>query len=430
MSWSTKEAPRVVQTRAAGFPQVDAENRARVWAVLGSGNGGKTSAAELSLQGMAVRLWEFPQWSSNIHELIRANPRAVLHASGALNGDAPLELVTDDIAVAVQGAHAIMCCLQADAINLLADHIFPFVCSNVPIILNPGSTGGALVLAKQLRKRGVSGVKMPPIVELGTLLYGTRAQGSQVSCAVLVQRVEFGVFPASRMNEVAPMMGAHFGSRLVPASSGSALEAGFANANPVIHPAITLLNVGAMEIEGASRRFYRDNVSPMVADMIRKVDLERMALMNALGFDVMSDALNSKLQGYAESDDYYECYAHGSGFAQFTCPATDLRTHRYFEEDVGVGLVFFVLLGKQLGVPTPASFALVSLATQLAEKDFLSLAKKSPQTLGIEGMSREEMQHYLFHGETSSQNDDENENLGAFLNVEGTAPPPIMAHLR
>mmetsp|Transcript_13831 Transcript_13831/g.37115 ORF Transcript_13831/g.37115 Transcript_13831/m.37115 type:complete len:416 (+) Transcript_13831:310-1557(+) len=395
-------------------------HRVRSWAVLGSGNGGKTSAAELALQGCEVRLWEFPRWGANIAELARANP-VVLHASGALNGNAVLKLATTDIKCAVDGAEAVMCCLQADAIEPLAQSIHPFVRSDVPIVLNPGSTGGALVLARRLRELGVKRSRTPAIVELGTLLYGTRASGNQVACSVLVQRVVYGVFPSIRMTEGARLMTAHFGSRVVPARSGSALEAGLCNANPVIHPSITLLNIGAMETEGSTRRFYRDNVSPMVAEMIKTVDEERMALMKALNFEPMSDAMNSKLQGYAESDDYYECYAHGTGFSQFTCPAgSDLRSHRYFEEDVGVGLVFYVILGRQLGVATPASLALVLLASQLTQKDYLSLAKKNASTLGIDGMTREQIATFLRFGEDHTN----------VLKHHESGVAPILAHLR
>lgn len=38
-------------------------------AVIGTGNGGKTTAADLKLQGEVVRLFEMEQWRSNLDEL-------------------------------------------------------------------------------------------------------------------------------------------------------------------------------------------------------------------------------------------------------------------------------------------------------------------------------------------------------------------------
>mmetsp|Transcript_3458 Transcript_3458/g.6058 ORF Transcript_3458/g.6058 Transcript_3458/m.6058 type:complete len:385 (-) Transcript_3458:519-1673(-) len=363
------------------------------WAILGAGNGGKTAAADLSIQGAQVRLWEFPQFSSNISSLL-TNP--ILNISGAIHGSAHLQLVSDNLSEVIQNVDSIMICCQASALVPISKLLSSFLSANVPIWLNPGNTGGAMIMYRTFEECGVNPSDIPPIVEFGTLLYGTRASGNDVQCSVLVKRVAYGVFPSIRSIEVEPIVNRFFQKSLVLVESKSALEAGLYNANPVIHPAITLLNVGAMEKEGENRLFYKDNVSPMVADMIQKVDSERLELMKALGFHGgITDAENSMLQGYAESKDYYECYANGKGFSNFKCPPS-LKGHRYFEEDVGIGLVFYVLLGDLLGVRTPASLSLVLLASQLCSKDYLKLATKTPQSLGLApGWSLSTIQSYL-----------------------------------
>ena len=86
--------------------------------------------------------------------------------------------------------------------------------------------------------------------------------------------------------------------------TGSVLEAGLNNANPVIHPPITILNGARIENEGDSTFFYKDGVSPAVARLIQKLDEERMALLRALGYQAQPDPVTSVQQGYARSTDY------------------------------------------------------------------------------------------------------------------------------
>lgn len=62
------------------------------------------------------------------------------------------------------------------------------------------------------------------------------------------------------------------------------LAAALCNGNPVIHPAITLLNLGRMEKQREDMFFYKDGVSPMVAKLIEGVDKERMQLLHELGY--------------------------------------------------------------------------------------------------------------------------------------------------
>ncbi len=102
--------------------------------------------------------------------------------------------------------------------------------------------------------------------------------------------------------------------------SATVLEAGLNNANPIIHPPITILNAARIEVEGDNMFFYRDGVSPTVARLIRKLDEERMALLRALGYPAQPDPVTCVEQGYAASTDYYECYRHGPGFQNFRFP--------------------------------------------------------------------------------------------------------------
>ena len=55
------------------------------------------------------------------------------------------------------------------------------------------------------------------------------------------------------------------------------------NGNPVIHPAVTLLNAGLLERTGGDFLFYEEGVTESVGRLIEAVDNERLAIAAALG---------------------------------------------------------------------------------------------------------------------------------------------------
>lgn len=359
------------------------------FAVIGAGNGGKATAADLALQGKAVRLFEFPEFAGNLCHLRRHRR---LNATGEVCGEARLQAVTSDLAEAVNGADAVFVVTQAPAHERVARELATLVTPDQFVFFNPGSTGGSLECARVLREQGLS--KLPLLGETGTLTYGCRGAGADVNVYLKVRRVVYGTFPADRLGEVGDELESLFPG-LVRASD--VLEAGLTNANPVIHPAITLLNAARFENEGSRMHFYRDGVSPAVAGLIETVDHERMALMTALDYPTQTDARTSMQQGYAESEDYYECYSQGTVFGGFTSP--DTLDHRYFHEDIGMGLVLFCALGRRLNVPMPASEAIVQMGSVLQGIDYTARAGRSLRSLGIDGLGMDELKRYLKSGQ-------------------------------
>lgn len=358
------------------------------FAVVGAGNGGQTSAIDLALQGRRVRLFEFPEWSGGLGRLGETRH---LTATGAVSGEATIECLTTDLAEAVTGADAIMVATQALVHERAARALAPLVSPEQTIILNPGSTGGALVFARVFREAGLE--RLPVLVELATLTYGCRATDGVVDCPVKVSRVLYGTLPASAIASV--------GRDLEPLYPGlvraaTVLEAGLGNANPVIHPPISLLNGARIENEGSAMFFYRDGVSPAVAKLIQKLDRERMALLEALGYPAQPDPVTSVEQGYADSSDYFECYSRGPGFVKFRSPTT--LDNRYLHEDIGLGLVLYCKLGDVLGVETPTAHAFVEIGSQISGVDYFEKNANVLGRLGIAGMDPKQLAAYLDSG--------------------------------
>jgi opine dehydrogenase len=122
-----------------------------------------------------------------------------------------------------------------------------------------------------------------------------------------------------------------------------------------------------------------------------------MAILEAMGYGAMSDPATCVEQGYAESEDYYECYAKGSGFANFTAPNT--LDHRYLHEDIGMGLVLWRQLAELVGVATPTFEAFIRIGSAISGIDYAARGARTLKTLGLQGLDVKAIREYLRTGE-------------------------------
>ena len=161
------------------------------------------------------------------------------------------------------------------------------------------------------------------------------------------------------------------------------------NGNPVIHPAVTLLNAGLLERTGGDFLFYEEGVTEAVGRMIEAVDRERLAIAAALGVSVLSEPEIGIQQGYMTEHNYSTAYSRAPGFIGIK--AQDQLDHRYLTEDVGYSLVFLADLAARLDVPTPVIDAVITIASVVLARDFRGEAVRTLAALGLEGASAEDL---------------------------------------
>src|SRR3954471_9962668 len=94
----------------------------------------------------------------------------------------------------------------------------------------------------------------------------------------------------------------------------SVFQTSLQNGNPVIHPAVTLLNAGLLERTGGDFLFYEEGVTESVGRMIEAVDAERQAIAARLGVTIASDPALGVRQGYMREEDYTTGYSTAPGF--------------------------------------------------------------------------------------------------------------------
>ena len=351
-------------------------------AVLGSGNGGCAVAADCSLHGNEVRLFDFEEFSENISATTRAGG---IKATGKIDGFAPVSYAGSDIQKAVTGAELIYAVGPSYAHEAMARAYKPYMENGQKVIVCPGTNGGALLFKKEL---GLA-YNDPSIVvaETSTLPYACRvlATGEVHVYHKLPEGVFLSSLPAEAGQEVLDMY-----STVYPGTdlAKNVFETILQNGNNVIHPAISLLNVGRIE-SPEDFLFYEQGVTPAGGRLMKAVDEERMAIAKAMGVTILSEPKTGFVQGYMTEENYDTGYSKAPGFKGIL--AQTQIDYRYFTEDVGFGLVLLTDIAKHVGVHTPVMDAIIQVVSVLLEHDYKQEAQRTLATFGLNGLSKEEL---------------------------------------
>jgi len=352
-------------------------------AVLGAGNGGCAAAADWALAGFEVSLFDFDAFPENIRAI---HEQGGVFAEGDVHGLAPMAYAGHSIDRALEGASVILMIGPAFSTKAFAEAVKPHVGNGKMIIVCPGSTGGALEVRRILGDRvGGSGVL---VSETSTLPYACRmnAPGRVKVFLKLVGGLSVAALPASRTGEVLEVF-----RRVYPGASAAqnVFQTMLQNGNPIIHPAVTLMNAARIERTGGDFCFYEDGATPAAGNLIAGLDRERIAIGKRLGVEILPDPVIGIKQGYMQSDDYRTGYSAAKGFQGIK--AQSALDHRYLNEDVGYGLVLMSELGALLGVKTPIMDAVIEIASCIMGRNYRTEGARTLDSLGLRASSAAEL---------------------------------------
>jgi opine dehydrogenase len=355
-------------------------------AVLGGGNGSYAAAADFSDAGHEVRFWRrdgaafAPMLESGIIRL--RDSRGVR--------DVGIARPTMDIAEAVRGAELIVAPVPAFAQHDLAVALAPHLESGQIIYLPPGTFGSYLMI-KVLREHGCRAEITA--AETGTLPWLTRKRGAnEVAITTRATRLPTGVFPARLTDTALKVIASAFPGAIEPVED--ALSAALMNAGPIIHPPLIHMNAGP--IEHFDRwDIHKEGTQPTIRRVHDALDAERIALREAFGYRPPHFPLADH---YNTSNWMYGKLAHdklvGSGDWH---EHLDLKTHRYMQEDIRLGLAFLVSLGEWAGVKIPVAGGLLAIAGAASGNDFRKTGR-TMETLGLAGENRAGLRELLREG--------------------------------
>ncbi|MCP4301361.1 MAG: opine dehydrogenase [Gammaproteobacteria bacterium] len=352
-------------------------------AVLGAGAGGTAVAFDCAAHGHEVRLFDFAQFPENIAAVAS---QGGINADGDISGFGAIAHAGHDIDVAVKDADLIYVVGPAYSTEPFGIAMAGKLQPGQTVIVSPSSCGGALAFKQ------AAGLMLEDesirVAETSTLHYAVR----------LTEPGRIRVFLKLKAgNLLAALPNRHTGDilRLIAdvypsmEAAQSVLQTSLQNANPIIHPAVTLANAARIEGTGGDFLFYEEGVSDSTGRLIEALDKERIAIGAKLGISISPDPQMGMRQGYMLEDNYGSAYRKAPGFLGIGAqPQLD---HRYLNEDVGYGLVFMSRLARQIDVETPTMDAMIEITSVLMHRDYAGEALRTPEGLGIGDLSAAEL---------------------------------------
>ncbi len=360
-------------------------------AVLGAGHGGCAATADLTARGYRVRLHARREAT-----LVPLREAGGVTARGVQEGTFQAETMTTDVAEAIRSADLIMLVVPSHAHEPYAEILAGLIDGSVPILLNPGHTGGAFNFMRALRQAGFK--RDVKVAETVSLTYITRMEGpATVGIYSYTKNQRLAALPATHNDEMFELVHPVYPETV---RASNVLETGLANLNAVFHPPGMIMNAGWIERTDGGFMFYKDGITDSVGRTTKVVDDERIAIAKALDIPWIS-FLDSFLRAGLTTE-----AAHATGSIARACEASEpnktLKSppsldHRYIHEDVGYGLVPFTGFGDLAGTPAPTMRAIIELTSAATGIDYardgLTLEK-----MGIAGMTIEQLRRYVETG--------------------------------
>lgn len=348
-------------------------------AVLGGGAGALAAAVDLTQRGCSVALWARS-------DATLAPLRAIggIGHEGLLgDGVAVPDLLSADLAAVLDGAEAAVVCLPAPGLDDLAGRLVALR-AMVPLVLNPGGTGGALLVEHAYR---TAGLRAPAVAELSTLTYTARKhRPDRVTVSALVQRVRAAALPGG---DAALAVAA----RLYPRAEvvADVLATSLANLNLVVHPPGSVLALAWVEATAGDFGFYVDAVTPGVGRVVAALDAERRAVAAALGHDlppVLEELERVGLIGPEAAAGGLAAALGDDRSPTAALAAPDGLAHRYYADDIGYALAAFVEMAGAAGTATPVARSLLTLAAAAAPDEPDGAAR---DRLGVAGATIDQL---------------------------------------
>lgn len=354
-------------------------------AVIGGGNGAHAAAADLTLRGYEVHMYEDARFVTNMQKVFETKTIELKGACG--NGEAHIAMVTSDLAEAIADVKVIIVAVPSFAHGTYAKRLAEVVKPGQIILVVPG-TFGSLIFWNELKKKKVKGVV---VAETHTLPYATRLTGPGQSLVMSqFNPLKVGVMPACKTAEtMAEIEGLFDGLEAVE----SVVACGLSSLNPIIHVPGCILNAGRIELAKGEFYFYTEGFTPCVARAAEAIDQERIALLKQFGYQ--ADIAAHGIGGAVQSDDLQEVIASDPNFAKIKGPA-DFK-NRYYSEDIPFGIASWAKLGHALQIETPIMDSMVDMGSVIIEKDCWGIGH-SLEEFGIAGMNLETLKQYLIEG--------------------------------
>jgi len=326
--------------------------------VIGAGNGGRAFAVYLSSEGYSVNLYN--RSFSRIADIKKKNE---IKASGEIKGCFPINILTQDLKLAVRDVDIILIVIPASAHKDIAEKIAPYLSPDQLILLNPGRTFGAVEFRRIIEKNNISFPIF--IAETQTLLFTSRQlKKNRVKILKIKNLVDFAAFPEKdtffmydTLKDVFPQLNP------IDDYLGMTLN----NIGMLLHPTLSLLNASAID-SGRKFKFYVEGVTNRTCEILETIQIELNKIFQILGLKQLRFCNWAHKSYGVRKNSIYKAIQNIKAYVNINAPKQLIT--RYFTEDVPTGLVPISSLAKFLGIKTPVIDSVINLSSILCGKDF------------------------------------------------------------
>lgn len=360
------------------------------FAVIGGGHGGTAMAGHLSLLGFDVSLYNRSPERIRIIQH-RGGVDILSDQMNLPQGFAQLSLITSDIGEAILDRDILMVVLPATGHRETAERMAPFLRDGQIVLLNPGRTGGALEVLNTIRNAGCRADVV--VCEAQTLLYTSRSMNpGQTKIFRIKNSVPVAAIPAYKTPDVVRQLRVAL-PQFIPGDN--VMKTSLDNIGSIFHPALTVLNAARIESTNGDFEYYTEGVTPSVALILDKLDQERVAVAESLGFRAMTAREWLYIAYDAAGKTLFEAMHNNRGYDGIKAPR--MVAHRYVSEDIPMSMVPIAHLGRLGDVPTPAMDSIILLGSIMHGTDYWASGRDAAR-MGLEGMTLKEIRSFITEG--------------------------------
>lgn len=369
-------------------------------AVLGAGNGGRMAAADMGSMGYEVALYSRSE--EKVAAIREKGGIEVLDIDSKPMGFfGPVACATSDIAEAVKGAQVILNPVPYFVCEEYARLVAPHL-EEGQVVIYLGKGGASLTWGKVLKEMEID--KRVYLADCNTLPYGSSKVGDdQVRLENRVQNLIIATFPGKDIDFVSEVVEIIYPQKngYVIRKGQNAVDSTLVDYNAITHTPPMICNAARLEMgEEDFHLFGKKENTPAVVNLVKLLDRERMAIGKKLGLKQNTLEEEIMMVKWNPNGEDYVLPLYDAIHTPFleVCEGPFSLDVRHLTEDVPYGLVTFSSLGKMVGVPTPVSDAIITIAEGLLDRDFWSIGR-TVETMGFDpAWTVDELRQYLMEG--------------------------------
>lgn len=272
--------------------------------------------------------------------------------------------ITRDVQKAVEFGDILMVTTTTSQHEHVARLIAPYIRDGQLIVLVPGYMGS--LIFKRFIQRDVI------YSEWETTAYNGRIVDSMyVHITFYNPRNAVSALPVAALPQVVETLSHCFPNTRY--TRKHILESALHNPNMIVHPIGIIFSASRIEHSGGEFWMYREAFTPSIINVIQAFDKQKNLILNAFGCDSLDYFEAAKWRNEEDlSKDAMEVFR---SFANSSNKGPSSINHRYFHEDIPMGLGLFISIGQIVGVDTSVQESITALASALINKDLRQNAR-------------------------------------------------------